>query len=110
MLGGQFRFDVVGGMKKEIILGTSLRVLIAPTIGLGVAVLLHRMGILSLQAGDYAAMVALFGSPVAVSSAVMAGEMGNDDQLASQYVVWTSIFSMLTIFLTVALLRGVGLL
>ena len=110
VLGGQFRFDVVGGMKKEIILGTSLRVLIAPAIGLGVAVLLHRMGVLSLQAGDYAAMVALFGSPVAVSSAVMAGEMGNDDQLASQYVVWTSIFSMLTIFLTVALLRGVGLL
>jgi predicted permease len=110
VLGGQFRFDVVGGMKKEIILGTALRVLIAPAIGLGTAVLLHRVGVLSLQAGDYAAMVALFGSPVAVSSAVMAGEMGNDDQLASQYVVWTSIFSMLTIFLTVALLRGVGLL
>ena len=91
-------------------LGTALRVVIAPLLGVGAAVLLAKVGVLSLGAGDYAALVALFGSPVAVSSAVMAGEMGSDDQLASQYVVWTSICSMVTIFLTVALLRGVGLL
>jgi predicted permease len=54
--------------------------------------------------------VALFGSPVAVSSAVMAGEMGNDDQLASQYVVWTSLGSMVTVFLMVVGLKSIGLL
>ncbi len=110
VLGGQFRFDVLGDMKKEIVLGTALRVLAAPIVGVGAAVLMAHLGILSLSAGDYAAMVALFGSPVAVSSAVMAGEMGSDDRLASQYVVWTSIASMGSIFLTVLLLRGVGLL
>ncbi len=110
VLGGQFRFDVVGGMKKEIILGTSMRVVFAPLVGVGLAVILTKQGVLSFNAGDFAALTALFGSPVAVSSAVMAGEMGNDEQLAGQYVVWTSIFSMLTIFLTVALLRGIGIL
>lgn len=110
VLGGQFRFDVLGGMKKEVLLGTFLRILIAPVLGLGVAVLLSQLGVLQLSNGDYAALVALFGSPVAVSSAVMAGEMGNDDQLASQYVVWTSLGSMATVFFMVVGLRSIGLL
>ena len=110
VLGGQFRFDVLGGMKREVVLGTFLRILAAPALGLGVAVLLSQLGIVSFGNGDYAALVALFGSPVAVSSAVMAGEMGNDDQLASQYVVWTSIGSMIVVFLTVVGLRSIGLL
>ena len=110
VLGGQFRFDVLGGMKKEVLLGTFLRILIAPVLGLGVAVLLSQLGVLQLSNGDYAALVALFGSPVAVSSAVMAGEMGNDDQLASQYVVWTSLGSMVTVFFMVVGLRSIGLL
>lgn len=110
VLGGQFRFDALGSMKKEIVLGTLLRVIAAPVLGVGIAALLAQLGVLTLASGDYAALVALFGSPVAVSSAIMAGEMGGDDQLASQYVVWTSLCSMATIFLTVALLRGLALL
>ena len=110
VLGGQFRFDAMGSMKKEILLGTLLRVIAAPALGVGMAVLLAKLGVLTLASGDYAALVALFGSPVAVSSAIMASEMGGDEQLASQYVVWTSLASMGTIFMMVALLRGVGLL
>jgi predicted permease len=110
VLGGQFRFDALGSMKREITMGTLLRVVAAPALGVGVASLLAKAAMLSLTPGDYAALVALFGSPVAVSSAVMASEMGGDEQLASQYVVWTSLLSMLTIFLLVALLRGLHLL
>jgi hypothetical protein len=40
----------------------------------------------------------------------MAGNMGSDEQLATQLVVWTSIFSILTIFIQVVLLMGMGLL
>ena len=109
-LGGQFRFDMLGSMKKEVLLGTCMRILVAPLLGVGFAVLLSRLGVLHLSNGDYAALVALFGSPVAVSSAVMAGEMGNDDQLASQYVVWTSLGSMATVFLMVVGLKSIGLL
>jgi predicted permease len=52
----------------------------------------------------------MFGSPVAVSSAIMAGSMKNDEQLATQLVVWTSLLSIVTIFATVCLLMGMGLL
>jgi len=35
--------------------------------------------------------------------------MGNDEQLASQLVVWTSIGSLVTIFLFSCILMGTGL-
>ena len=110
VLGGMFEFSAVKGMFKEIIVGTSWRIVIAPLIGIGVAVLLSRYTIvLPLGADEYPALVALFGSPVAVSSAVMAAEMKNDEQLAAQLVVWTSVCSVLTIFITVCILMGAGL-
>ena len=52
----------------------------------------------------YPTLIALFGTPVAVSSAIMAGEMKGDEQLATQLVVWTSICSIVTIFIMVFLL------
>lgn len=111
VLGGQFEFSAVRGMLKEIIVGTSWRVLIAPLIGVGVAVLLTKFSnIVSFGTAEFPALVALFGSPVAVSSAIMAGEMKNDEQLATQLVVWTSLCSILTIFITVCILMSVGLL
>lgn len=58
---------------------------------------------------EFPALVAMFGSPVAVSSAIMAGSMGNDEQLAAQLVVWTSLLSIVTIFVTVCLLMWMGL-
>jgi len=36
--------------------------------------------------------------------------MGSDEQLATQLVVWTSLFSILTIFSEVCLLMAMGLL
>ena len=57
-----------------------------------------------------AALIALFGSPMAVSGAVMAIQMKNDEQLSTQLVVWPSLFSILTIFLTVCILMPAGLL
>ena len=103
VLGGQFEFSAVKGMTKEIIVGTAWRILIAPLIGIGVAFLLNKYtNVLSFSGADvYPTLIALFGTPVAVSSAIMAGEMKNDEQLATQLVVWTSICSILSIFVTV---------
>ena len=47
-------------------------------------------------------------SPVAVFSAIMAREMHNDEQLATQLVVWTTIASGVTVFLTVCILMSMG--
>ncbi len=105
VLGGQFSFKSIKGLKKQIVLGTFMRIVLAPVIGVGTAVLLGIFG-----ASDYAAFIALFGSPIAVSSAVMAAEMHNDEQLAGQLVVWTSIGSVITVFISAVILKSLALL
>lgn len=109
VLGGQFRFSAVRGLFKEILTGTVWRTVLAPIIGVGGAILLSRWGVLHCGAAEYPALIALYGSPVAVSSAIMAREMRNDEQLATQLLVWTSVVSIVTIFAAVCLLMSVGL-
>lgn len=108
ILGGQFVFTAIRGLWKEIAVGTVCRTVFSPLLGIGGAILLSRAGLLSCGPDAYPALIALFGSPVAVSSAIMAGSMGSDEQLATQLVVWTSIVSVLTIFLQVYLLLSFG--
>lgn len=111
ILGGLFDFAAVKELRKQIIIGTFARVVVVPFTVIGVAVLLSSyMDVLSFDSTVYPALVALFGSPVAVSSAIMAQEMDNDGVLAGQLVVWTSIASIFTLFLMIAVLRGIGLL
>lgn len=111
VLGGQFKFSVVKGMFKEIVVATAFRIVLAPLLCIGAAVLIaETTGIISCGSDTMPALIALFGSPVAVSSAVMASQMGGDEQLAAQLVVWTSVGSMLTIFVLVCILMAVGLL
>ena len=109
VLGGEFKFSAVKGLFKEIAVSSVWRLVLAPAIGLGAAVLLSHAGLLKAGTNEYAAMIALFGTPVAVSSAVMAGQMGSDEQLATQLVMWTSIGSVVTIFLTACILMATGL-
>ena len=110
VLGGQTEFSAVRGMLKEIAVAVTARVVLAPALAIGAAVALAGLGYMSFGNGEYAALIALFGSPVAVSSAIMASNMDCDKQLATQLVVWTSVVSVGTIFLTVCILMGAGLL
>ena len=109
VLGGQFVFSAVKELKKEILVATLWRVVLSPVIGVGGAILLTALGVLHCTAADYPALIALYGSPVAVSSAIMAKGMGNDEQLATQLVVWTTIASGITVFLCVCILIAAGL-
>ncbi len=109
VLGGQFTFTAVKKLWREILSGTLSRIVLAPLLGIGTAILLSRYsGFVSFDQSAYPAMIALFGSPAAVSSAIMAGQMGSDEQLATQLVVWTSIGSIATVFLTVCILMAGG--
>lgn len=111
ILGGQFDFSAAKNLLREIVVGVLWRVVLAPVIAIGVAALLAaRTDLLQCGVNEYPALIALFGSPTAVSSAIMAGQMGNDEQLATQLVVWTSVCSIATIFLTVCVLMATGLL
>jgi predicted permease len=108
--GAQFRFSAVKGMFKEITVGTLWRIVFAPIIGIGSALILSKFGFLSCGTGEIATLIALFGAPAAVSSVVMAGQMGSDEQLATQHLVWSSIGSVITIFAAVCILMATGVL
>lgn len=110
ILGGLFEFSAIKGRKKTIVIGTVARVVAAPLIGLGAVILLSKYTDLQMDLAAYPALLALFGSPMAVSSAVMAQEMDNDGVLAGQLVVWTSFFSIITLFVFILVLRTIGLL
>ncbi len=110
VLGGQFDFSAARGMFREIAAGTLWRVVFAPLIAMGGAVLLSSRLNLGWGPQVYPGLIGLFGSPVAVSSAIMAGQMGGDEQLATQLVVWTHVASIATMFLTVCILMSMGLL
>ncbi|MBR2293346.1 MAG: AEC family transporter [Clostridia bacterium] len=111
MLGGQFTFSAVKGLKRQIVFGTVARILVAPLLAIGIGWLLsEQFGILHLAAAEYASFISLFATPVAVSSAIMAREMKNDEILAGQLVVWTSVFSVITLFLFAFGCRFMGLL
>ena len=101
VLGGQFQFSSVKTLWRPILLGTVVRTVIVPA-----AALLLASVIFQDPAGEYyATYVAVFGTPVAVSSAVLAKEMDSDYELAGQLVVWTTIASSITVFVIILILR-----
>jgi len=108
VLGTTLDFKATGHLLPQIGLGLFLRLILAPALGIGAALVLRNP--LGLTSVEIPALVAAFASPVAVSSAVMVQEIGGDDQLASQLVVWSSVASMATIFAIVFLLRTMGVL
>lgn len=111
VMGGEFSFTAVKGSVKEITLGTLGRLVVFPAICLGLAIILSKhTNIINFGISEYPALIALFGSPTAVSGAIMANQMDNDGQLASQLVFWTSVFSILSIFVIVVLLKSFALL
>ena len=94
-LGAQFEFSAIGSLRREIMAGTLMRTVVSPVLGLGMAYLFFRN---QFNAAHFASFVAVFATPVSVSSAPMAQEMGNDASLAGQLVVWTTIVSAFSIF------------
>lgn len=103
VLGAQFEFSAVPGMKREIIFATLARIVVVPVIAISVALATGWF-----SGAHIAAFVALFGTPVAVSTVPMTQELGGDTALAGQLVVWTTLFSGITIFLFSLVLKAIG--
>ncbi len=107
-LGGQFELSVIKSLAKDIIHGTLWRIAIVPGLVFTAAYLLrNRFPDIAIA---LPALIALFATPVAVSSVIMAHEMHGDEQLAGQLVVWTSIGSVFTIFIIIVIFKNLGML
>ena len=106
VLGIQFEFSAVSELKKEIIFGVLIRTVVVPILGLGVAYVFFND---YFTGAHFATFVAVFATPVAVSSVPMVQEMDGDVTLAGQLVIWTTVISALTVFLASFLLKNAGI-
>ena len=105
-LGAQFEFKTLSRAKQAIVTSVIFRNLIIPVSMLVLTILLipsnenYRLLIPT--------MIALYASPVAVSSVVMVQNLGGDEEVAGQLVVWTTLLSSVTIFGSIMVLRMLG--
>ncbi|MGI6315617.1 MAG: AEC family transporter [Christensenellales bacterium] len=103
-LGASFTFKTVRSNARQLLLTVSGRLLIVPLLFMPIAVALGFRGI------ELVSLLTMLGSPVAVSSFTMARQMEGDGDLAAQIVVFTSLGSILTMFLWIYTLGALGLL
>lgn len=103
-LGGKFEFSAVKKLWKQITISTITRLAIIPLVALTV---FYFLGFNSSI--YFSILIALFATPVAVSSAPMAEEMGQDGELAGQLVVWTSVGSAISLFIIILICSALGI-
>ena len=103
VLGAQFEFSTVSELRREIIWGVGMRCIMVPVLGLGGAYLLFKG---ELTGAHFAALTAVFTTPLAVSSVAMAQEMDGDARLAGQLVIWTTLISAFVTFAASFLLKA----
>lgn len=102
-LGGQFEFSAVSKLKLQLTFGLIVRVVLVPALGLTIA---YALG---FRVAEFPALIGIFATPVAISSVPMAAEMKQDDELAGQLVVWTTILTSISLFIILLICRGIGM-
>lgn len=104
VLGGRFEFKAVKALWKQLVVSVSLRLVITPLVFLVIAYFMGFKG-----TTQFAILIALFATPIAVSSAPMAAQMGQDEELAGQIVVWTSALSAFSLFIIIFICAQIGI-
>ena len=104
ILGGDLDFSKVKGNLKTAFVVLTIKLVILPLIMIPMIV---TMG---YRDADLLSGLLAYQTPVAVSSYIMAQQAGADGQLAGQLVVFSSVLSIFTLFVTIFILRTVGLL
>ncbi|WP_303104563.1 AEC family transporter [uncultured Mitsuokella sp.] len=103
ILGASFKGGSFHNHLPQLVGCVLARLIIVPTIMLGLAIFLGFRGI------ELVTLVAIFATPCAVAGFAMAQQMNSDAELAGNCVVYTSALSCLTIFGWIFLLKTLGL-
>lgn len=101
-LGGQFTFQQAKSYRRLTAWAVILKEVLIPLIVLSLAV---KAG---FRGSELGVVFITFTAPSAVSSYIMAKNMGSDDILAGQILIFTTIFSCLTMFVGIYVLRTLG--
>ena len=95
-------FSKARANSKLLVISVTGRLVVVPLIFLSLAVAL------GIRDVSLAALIAVYASPTSVSSFPMAQQMGGNGDLAGGQVVFTTVFSILTVFLWVFVLKSLG--
>ena len=102
VLGGTLHFNAIGGNLKYVVPSMTFKMVILPAVILAVATLLGFSGV------ERFVYFEMYATPVATASYAMAQNMGGDGELAGQFVVLSTVASVVTIFLWVYFLNSIG--
>ncbi|MDO4740809.1 MAG: AEC family transporter [Eubacteriales bacterium] len=103
LLGASIDFSKTGAHIKQLTLCVVGKLVFWPVLAVAAAALL------GLRNVELASVLIVFGAPTAVNSAVMSQQMGADGDLATEAVVFTTVFSALTVFLFIFVLKSLSL-
>ena len=104
ILGGDLDFSKVKGNLKLSSVVLTIKLVILPLIMIPMVVMMGYTD------ADLLSALLAYQTPVAVSSYIMAQQAGADGQLAGQLVVFSSVLSIFTLFVTIFILRTMGML
>nr|WP_207734335.1 AEC family transporter [Anaerotruncus rubiinfantis] len=104
VMGGLFNFGAIHQNLKSICIGTFTRLIAVPSIMVPIAVWIGFRG------ADMVGLMCIFIAPCATSSFTLASVMDSDADLTAQLVLFTSIFSLATIFCWIFGLSQIGVL
>ncbi|MDR0668226.1 MAG: AEC family transporter [Prevotellaceae bacterium] len=91
----------------KAITATVIKLIISPALFTGLAFLLRRP--LGFNGDDLLVLMIMFAVPTAVASYIMAGKMHNDEELAANIVLLTSLFSVFTLTAGIYLFKSTGI-
>ncbi len=103
LLGASFNFESAAKEKRNLIICIVGRLIVFPLIGLTGAILMGFRGVALLT------LVAMLAAPSAVTSYTMAQSMDSDYELAGNCVIFSSLFSIITMFLWIFILKSLGM-
>ncbi len=103
VLGGTLKLSDLRKNAVPVATGVILKLIIVP------AVVACAMAALEYEPAELFAVFCMFATPVAAASFPMAQSMGADADLAGEYVVATTLLSIVTIFTWILVLKNFGL-
>ncbi len=103
LLGASFDFKTIGENAKNITIATIMKLIVIPAIAIIIAI---NMG---FRGAALVAVMVCFSSPTAVMTFPMAVSADSNSELAANLVVFSSIFSSITLFITVFLFNTFNL-
>ena len=101
-LGAVTEFSEFRKSGKTSLLAACIRLIVVPAVILGIGIAL------GIRDERLAVLVCFFCTPTAVGSYVLAKNVTGDGKLARQILILSTVFSMPTMFLTIMLLRALG--